>query len=392
MTLLDAAWWVLAVRLAKGRLWRAAVSVFMLGQFAAQISLLAGFDWSRHAPKSVLVAVVIWHFLVVPLLLAVCLPLGLARAGAQVVRGSRPRREAPNITPESSAAVSGPLTRRAFLGNCAVLAPPLLTFGLTGMAQAQLGGFRVRRLSLTIPTLPAVLDGITIAHVTDMHVGGLTDETVLRDMVNTTNALKADLVVMTGDLINQSLGDLATGIDLVKAMQARYGLWMVEGNHDLFDNGGEFERRVKAAGVRLLLDESAVTEVRGQPVQVFGLSWVTGTNALRDRMIDLQMRRMLKQRRPEAFPLLLAHHPHAFDAAARAGLPLTFAGHTHGGYLMLNSQLGAGPVLFRYWSGLYQRAGSQLVVSNGVGNWFPLRINAPAEIVHVTLRCAGAPA
>ena len=98
------------------------------------------------------------------------------------------------------------------------------------------------------------------------------------------------------------------------------------------------------------------------------------------------MRVMLKHRQPDAFPILLAHHPHAFDAAAEAGLPLTLAGHTHGGQWMLDRQRGVGPVLFRYWSGLYTRGGSQLIVSNGAGNVFPVRINAPAEIVHITLR------
>ena len=87
------------------------------------------------------------------------------------------------------------------------------------------------------------------------------------------------------------------------------------------------------------------------------------------------------------FPILLAHHPHAFNAAR--GLPLTLSGHTHGGQLMLNEQLGAGPVLFRYWSGLYGDGDRRLVVSNGAGNWFPLRLNAPAEILHLPLTAVG---
>ena len=98
------------------------------------------------------------------------------------------------------------------------------------------------------------------------------------------------------------------------------------------------------------------------------------------------MRALVQQRDRDAFPILLAHHPHAFDAAAEAEMPLTLSGHTHGGQLMLNEQLGFGPAMFRYWSGLYQRGQSKLIVSNGVGNWFPLRTNAQAEIVHITLR------
>jgi predicted MPP superfamily phosphohydrolase len=100
------------------------------------------------------------------------------------------------------------------------------------------------------------------------------------------------------------------------------------------------------------------------------------------------MQRLLSIKDPEAFPILIAHHPHAFDPAAEAGIPLTLAGHTHGGQLHLSPGVGFGPLMFRYWSGLYRKADAALVVSNGVGNWFPLRVNAPAEIVHITLRRA----
>jgi predicted MPP superfamily phosphohydrolase len=92
---------------------------------------------------------------------------------------------------------------------------------------------------------------------------------------------------------------------------------------------------------------------------------------------------------PGAFPILLAHHPHAFDAAAVAGIPLTVSGHTHGGQLMLSESVGFGPLMYRYWSGLYRKPahnGASLVVSNGVGNWFPVRLRAPAEIIHLTMR------
>lgn len=105
-----------------------------------------------------------------------------------------------------------------------------------------------------------------------------------------------------------------------------------------------------------------------------------------DLAIAKSMEELLPQRRPEAFPILLAHHPHAFDYAEN--IPLTLAGHTHGGQLMLTEQIGFGPAMFRYWSGLYQRGNRSLVVSNGVGNWFPLRVQAPAEVVHITLRPA----
>ena len=94
------------------------------------------------------------------------------------------------------------------------------------------------------------------------------------------------------------------------------------------------------------------------------------------------------KREAGAFPILLAHHPHAFDPAAAAGFPLVLSGHTHGGQIMLTKTIGAGPLRFKYWSGEYDKPASKLLVSNGVGNWFPLRVNAPGEVVKVTLRRA----
>jgi len=136
----------------------------------------------------------------------------------------------------------------------------------------------------------------------------------------------------------------------------------------------------------LLVNEYRVVPVRGRPVQLLGLPWERD-----EAVIANSVRQLAGQVAPGAFPILLAHHPHAFDAAAEVGIPLTVSGHTHGGQLMLGESVGFGPLLFRYWSGLYRKpgaGGASLVVSNGVGNWFPLRVGAPAEIIHLTLRSA----
>jgi hypothetical protein len=395
MVLVDAAWWLLAVRLTQKRLWRVLISTFLGVQFVAAVTAFAGLDWPSHVPRGVLATVMVWHYVG----LALLLPLGAVWGYACVKRCLTLIRRH-----ELSCAVAAPegedsLSRREFLGAAASLAPPLFTIGLTSATLARLDNLRVRRFTLAIPTLPPALDGITLAHLTDLHLGRLTCGRMIREMVNKANALRPDLVFWTGDLIDYVLSDLSEGIALVKAVEARYGAWMVEGNHDLADDEGEFRRRVKEAGLPLLLDQSGVTNVRGYPVQVFGLHWISGADPFglpnrsrptqqRDHFTTLQVRQVLRQRQPDAFPILLCHHPHAFDAAIKADLPLTLAGHTHGGQLMLDRAHGLGPTMFRYWSGLYRRGRSQLVVSNGIGTWLPFRINAPAEIVHITLRCA----
>jgi len=383
---IDIAWLVCAVLLTHRRPWSVVAIAFIVAQILGLLCLVGGrmlqTNWDRTLPKFVSSAIFIWHFFGIAALVLVAVLALMFSTLLAVKHAVSPRKET------TAAQAEAQITRRQFLEITAALAPPLFTLSLTGIAMAQLRSFRVRRFVLAIPSLPRALDGLTIAQVSDMHVGRFTSGCVLREIVKTTNELRADLVLLTGDLINDALADLTHGIELVKAMEARFGIWMIEGNHDLIENGREFERRVRESGVPFLLDQSDVVTIRGVPVQLFGVRWVRSRN--HDEAIAESVHAVLQTRQPDAFPILLAHHPHAFDAAADAGLPLTLCGHTHGGQLMLNERCGFGPALFRYWSGHYVRGGSQLIVSNGVGNWFPLRINAPAEIVHITLRSAAA--
>ena len=386
MLALDVAWWSLSVRLTKRRpWWRWFASGFIAAQTIGFLVLILGRlgHWARLLPRPATVTIYLWHFLGLGIVL-------LVAAGAFPVLAYRQIRlllapaHCPDVPPQASE--PGALSRREFLGIAAVATPPLFTLSLTGLGLAQLSHFRVRRYELPLAGLPRALDGMTIAHVSDIHVGKFTSGRILHQIAEATNALKADLVLLTGDLIDDALSDLAEGIALVHKLDARSGLCMIEGNHDLIENGAEFERRVRASGIPLLLNENSVVEVRGHPVQLLGVRWEHAWGELREAQITNSVRQVAGQREHEAFPILLAHHPHAFDAAAQLGLPLTLSGHTHGGQLMLSERLGCGPAMFRYWSGLYAKAGSKMVVSNGVGNWFPLRINAPAEIVHLTLR------
>ncbi len=384
MFALDALWLAASVHIARPTLARRAVAIFSLAQLTGLIWLLTQ-RFSHPGSTAVfskfaVTAVFIWHMIILPLLLLLAVALLPILSAAVVVQIAR-RRHNPNLAPVQT---SGGFSRRQFLGVALTAAPPLLDLSLATIAMRQLDRFRVRRFILPIAGLPTDLHGLTIAQVSDMHVGRFTSGRVLREMVRVVNEFRADLILLTGDLINDALADLDHGLELARSMEGRSGIYLIEGNHDLIENGAEFERRVKQSGVPFLLDESAILTIRGAPVQLLGLSW-TRARENRDAAIAASVRRLMSQRQPESFPILLAHHPHAFDAAVEASLPLTLSGHTHGGQLMLNEQCGFGPALFRYWSGLYSRGASRLIVSNGVGNWFPLRVRAPAELVHLTL-------
>ena len=384
MFALDILWWAASARIAKPTFARITVAIFALAQLAGLIWLLT--QRFAHAEsmalfsKFAMATVFIWHMILLPVLLLLTVALLPILAIVALIRRARRLRNF-NLTPADA---RGALSRRQFLGVALAAAPPLFNLSLATVAMRQLDQFRVRRFVLPIAGLPSDLHGLTITQISDMHVGRFTSGRVLREVVRVVNELRADLALLTGDLINDALMDLDHGLDLVRSMQARHGVYLIEGNHDLIENGLEFERRVKDSGIPFLLDESIVITIRGAPLQLLGLSW-TRARENRDVAIAAAVRELLNQRQPESFPILLAHHPHAFDTAAAASVPLTLSGHTHGGQLMLNEQCGFGPALFRYWSGLYRKGASKLIVSNGVGNWFPLRVRAPAELLHLTL-------
>ena len=384
MFALDIFWWAISARIAKPTFARIGVTIFALAQLAGLIWLLT--QRFAHAEsmalfsKFAMATVFIWHMIFLPLLLLLAIALSPILAMAALIRTARRLRNSNPASVDANVALS----RRQFLRVALAAAPPLFNLSFATIAMRQLDQFRVRRFVLPIVGLPSDLHGLTITQISDMHVGRFTSGRVLREVVRVVNELRTDLVLLTGDLINDAIADLDHGLDLVRSMQASHGVYLIEGNHDLIENGPEFERRMKDSGIPFLLDESVVITVRGTALQLLGLSW-TRARENRDVAIAAAVRQLLNQRQPESFPILLAHHPHAFDAAAAASVPLTLAGHTHGGQLMLNEQCGFGPALFRYWSGLYTKGASKLIVSNGVGNWFPLRVRAPAELLHLTL-------
>lgn len=349
---------------------------------------------SMAIPRPYLAAIFFWHVLALPVFLTSKIAAATVRIGIKVPSLFRKNQtdERPQDVEVSSAAANQPagFSRRDFFAIAAQSSPALITVASTPVSQWQLEQFRVRSLTMVAPKLPAELDGLTIAHVSDTHVGRFTKGSILERIVEATNSLDSDLVVFTGDLINFSLGDLPVGIELLKGIKARHGVFACEGNHDLMQDGLAFRDHMNRASVGLLVDEAASLVIRGRRVQVTGLPWGASPSARgssgnrRDVLHQSLLERVSGKNDVDAFRILLAHHPHAFDHAK--DFHLTLSGHTHGGQLMLSRSIGAGPSLYRYWSGLYEKEGRSLCVSNGVGNWFPIRVGAPAEIIHLTLR------
>jgi predicted MPP superfamily phosphohydrolase len=401
----DMLWWWRADRQARAwrhaLVWRLAIGLFVGGQIAVVLWTLAGRASTAslgRPPQLLSAAGYLWHLLLLPsswVLVAVAgMLLGAWRWWRRLIalcascRRSASIKEGPVLPPTGVPAVGAGETasRRQFLGMLTTLTPPLLTGAAVAYSRTQLREFRIRQMGVALPGLPPELDGLRIALVADLHVGTFTNGATVKRIVEETSRLDADLVLLPGDLINNALADLSDALDAVRNMQSRHGAYLCVGNHDLIEDSAEFVRRTRAR-VPLLVNESRTVPIRGQHIQLLGLPWHR-----EDERIAESVQQLARQIVPGAFPILLAHHPHAFDAAAAVGIPLTVSGHTHGGQLMLGETVGFGPLLYRYWSGLYRKPkheGASLVVSNGVGNWFPLRIGAPAEIIDLTLQSVG---
>lgn len=282
-------------------------------------------------------------------------------------------------------------SRRELLLRAAFAAPLLATGGaVVAGIQAQ-GQFIVRRRTLSLPRLPRRLRGLTITHISDIHVGRIFRPEHLTAVVDAANDLNGDLVVVTGDILDHNIEHLPSAMEAIAALRHRYGRFIVAGNHDLLDSRKEFLEAMRRAEPGFLEDEHVRVMIGGEPVQVAGLFWSRYEQPiLSDPGLNARAARALKGGDAEAFTIALTHHPHAFEALADCGADLILAGHTHGGQLMLTAPgfrypIGGGTLLFRYVWGEYWRGRSALYVSAGVGNWFPVRLNAPAEITQITL-------
>ncbi|PYP39541.1 MAG: hypothetical protein DMD48_06155 [Gemmatimonadetes bacterium] len=241
------------------------------------------------------------------------------------------------------------LSRRQFLARATY------AYAAAGLGVSAYGIWSAERLpsitrrTLLFPDLPPGLDGIRIAHLSDVHAGIHMSEEKMRAIVAQTNALGADLIVQTGDMIDISPSFIPDYVRAFRDLHASLGVVTVLGNHDRY----------------------------------------TGQDAVIDPQdADLDAALRLTPPATDAFRILLAHRPGAFDGAAPRAIPLTLAGHIHGGQFYL-PVVGWSPgrLITKYVMGHFTQGSSQLYVSRGIGVvGVPLRVFVPPEIALFELR------
>lgn len=282
-------------------------------------------------------------------------------------------------------------SRRAWLGRVV----DVLALGgaatLSGCAVAI--GMRkvgVKRIEVELRKLPKELDGFRIVQLTDVHIGPTLDGTWLTDVVARVNSLAADVVVITGDLIDGSVAQLGPHVAPLKELKARHGVYFVTGNHEYYSGVDSWLTELRRLGIQVLRNERVTLHpqpVAGDGAGELGIDLV-GVDDYHAAVFPghgPDLPKALLGRDPKRVAVLLAHQPAAITEAAQLGIDLQLSGHTHAG------QLWPWGYFVRlqqpYVYGLHRHGDAQIYVSAGTGYWGPpMRLASESEITEVILR------
>lgn len=272
----------------------------------------------------------------------------------------------------------------AMLASWTALAVPALAIVVTafGFVNARRVA-RVIDVDVPINDLPDALHGFTIAQISDIHVGPTIKHGYLNAIVNVVNGLEADLIAVTGDLVDGSVDRLASHTAPLGNLSAKHGVYFVTGNHEYYSNAHAWIAEVRRLGLTVLMNQHVLLSHEGVPLLVAGVTDYTA------HLFDASHRsdpHAALAGAPDdiAVKILLAHQPRTANAAADAGFDLQLSGHTHGGqFFPWNFFV---PMQQPYTAGLHRLRQLWVYTSRGTGYWGPpKRFGAPSEITRLRL-------
>lgn len=242
---------------------------------------------------------------------------------------------------------------------------------------------RVIRIDIPIANLPAPLHGFSIAQISDVHVGPTIKRRFVERIVALVNSLKADLIAVTGDLVDGSVEELSQHTAPLAGLAAGHGAYFVTGNHEYYSGERAWTAEIRRLGLRVLKNEHVVLMHRGASLVLAGVTDLSAHHFDASQRSDPAI--ALGGAPPGAgAKILLAHQPNSAAAAARAGFDVQLSGHTHGGqFWPWNLFVG----FFQpFTGGLYRLQNLWIYVSRGTGYWGPPnRFGVPAEITLIRL-------
>lgn len=292
------------------------------------------------------------------------------------------------------------ITRSAFLSWFGLAAGGTL-FGSLVYGFSNKYRYQIKRVQLAFSNLPAGFKGVKIVHISDIHSGSFTDKNAVMKGIERILSEKPDLVLFTGDLVNDKASEMETYIDVFDKLKAPLGVYSTLGNHDYGDYAAWDSPALKAAnlnrlkeihaamGWRLLMNEHMVLERNGDRIAVLGVeNWsAKGRFPKHGRM---------EQAYPGSekipFKILMSHDPSHWDAQVRTTYPdvdLMLSGHTHGmqfGIELPGFRWSPVQYMYKQWAGLYEEGNQKLYVNRGYGFiGYPGRVGILPEITVIEL-------
>jgi hypothetical protein len=296
------------------------------------------------------------------------------------------------------------ISRSAFLGKVALLTASVPFAAMLYGVIVNAYNYQFKKVTLKFPNLPAAFDGFRFVQISDIHSGSFNRTEPLIEVVKKINALNADAILFTGDLVNNTADEMEPYMQIFDKLEAKHGVLSITGNHDYGDyvpwNTGEekkanferFKEVHKNLGWRLLMNENQILERDGEKIAILGIeNWGHALNFPRYG----KMKEAHKGTEDIPFKILMSHDPSHWDAQVRTEYPdidLTLSGHTHGFQFGIETKYfkwSPSQFVYKQWAGLYNEGKQYIYVNRGFGFLgYPGRVGILPEVTEITLRRA----
>lgn len=253
----------------------------------------------------------------------------------------------------------------------------------------------LKHITFTSPDLPPYFDGYRLVQITDFHLGSFPPgNDFVQKVVDATNNEEPDMILFTGDLVNNQASEVEPYLDTLGQLHASDGIYSIWGNHDYCEYGNNHSigalkrnRRMlygyqESLGWHQLMNGHHVVSHGMASIAVIGVE-NPGQPPFTNRS---NLKKAMKGLNPDMFKILLSHDPHHWRReVVGKKIQLTLAGHTHAGQLKIGKWTPA-RMAFKEWGGAYRIGEQMLYVSSGIGGSFPFRLGAWPELTVITLK------
>jgi len=268
--------------------------------------------------------------------------------------------------------------RRKFFKKSLDISSLGVAFALSSRAIYEAKFIKIQKVAIKLKNLKR---SYKIVQLSDVHIGGIVDRSFIKGIVDRSNQLDPDIVVITGDLVDVKISRAQDALNELKGLKNRLGVYFIVGNHEYFHNIDEIIRVVKKLGITVLENENRYI---GKAGEGFNLCGVYDLFGYRVKHHQPDIYKALENKDKASPTVLLAHQPRYVDEVF-GGVDLMLSGHTHGGQLYPFKALVK--LQQPYLNGLYQHNKElQVYVNKGTGFWGPpMRLGASSEITQIII-------